>query len=202
MIVKNRIHFFLALVLFFVFVWSAIKPHSYSTWWLEVTPLFIGLLILAVIYRYFKFTTFVYSFIFLQAITVLIGGHYTYSEMPLFDWLGEVLDLNRNHYDRFSHFLQGFGAALIIRELLVKKISIQQKNWLNIVSVMLVLAVGAFYELIEWWVAVIFGKEAEDFLGTQGDAWDAQWDMQLSFLGAIFAVVLLSRIHDKYLKKR
>jgi len=201
MIAEKRIHLILMLFLSAVFIWSAIKPHSYSTWWLEVTPLLFGLFILAAIYKHFKFTTLVYFFIFLQAISVLIGGHYTYSGMPVFDWLKEIFDWNRNHYDRFSHLFQGFGTALIIRELLIRNVLIKQNNWLKVITSMLVLSVGALYELIEWWVAVIFGKEAEDFLGTQGDIWDAQWDMQLSFLGAILTVGLLSRIHDKFLKK-
>jgi len=187
--------------LFIVFIWSIFKPHDYFTWFLEVFPVFIGLVILIAVYKKFKFTRFTYLLIFLQAVILFIGGHYTYAEMPLFDWLKEVLELKRNYYDRVGHFMQGFVPAIIAREILLRKRIVKNDIWLKFIVVSICLSVSVFYEFIEWWVAIATGTAAEAFLGTQGDIWDTQWDMFLALIGALTAVIFFSKFHDKKLKE-
>jgi len=180
-------------------VWSGVKPHDFFTWFLEVLPALIALIILIITYKYFKFTRFIYWLILIHAIILMVGGHYTYAQVPLFNWIRDAFNLTRNHYDKVGHFVQGFVPAIIVREILIRKSPLKPGKWLFFIVVSICLAVSAFYELIEWWVALATGSAAEAFLGTQGYVWDTQSDMALALLGAILALIFLSRYHDKCL---
>lgn len=161
----------------------------------------IGLALLIFTYRSFELTPLVYVLILIHCIILMIGGHYTYAEVPLFDWLKEVFGFTRNNYDKVGHFAQGFVPALIAREIVVRKNIIMDSRWQGFFIVSFCLALSAFYELIEWWVALATGDNAEAFLGTQGYIWDTQSDMAHALLGSILGLILLSRMHDRQLKE-
>ncbi|MGB3212850.1 MAG: DUF2238 domain-containing protein [Desulforhopalus sp.] len=186
---------------FIVLIWSAIQPADYLTWFLEVIPALIGLAVISITYKKFKLTTISYVLILVHCIILMVGGHYTYAMVPLFDWVKEYFELERNNYDKVGHFAQGFIPAIIAREIFIRKNIINHAKWLSFLTVCFCLAFSAFYELIEWWVALSTGESAEAFLGTQGYVWDTQSDMALALLGAICALLFLSRTHDKQLKK-
>lgn len=183
-----------------VLIWSAIEPKDYYTWILEVLPALIGAGILAATRRRFPLTPLVYLLILIHCIILMVGGHYTYAEVPLFDWIGQALDHTRNNYDKLGHFAQGFVPAMIGREILIRKDAVNGRGWRNFMIVCICLAVSAFYELIEWWVAVLSGTGAEAFLGTQGYMWDTQSDMAYALSGAVLALMLLGRLHDRQLR--
>jgi len=186
------------LLLFFsILLWSAIAPKDYFTWFLEVIPALVGLLILSITYKKFKFTNLVYGLILIHACILMVGGHYTYAEVPLFDWIKNTFDLTRNNYDKVGHLAQGFIPAMITRELLIRKKVIHIKSWMNFIIVSISMAISASYELIEWFVAVLTGDSAASFLGTQGYIWDTQSDMLYASIGAILALLSLSKLHDK-----
>jgi putative membrane protein len=180
-----------------VLVWSGINPKDYPTWALEVSPAVIGLIVLVATDRRFPLTPLLYTFILIHCIVLMVGGHYTYAEVPLFDYLKPVLGFERNNFDKLGHFLQGFVPALITREILIRKAVIASVNWRNFFIVCFCLALSALYEVIEWAVAIISGTGAEAFLGTQGYVWDTQSDMAFALFGAIIALVLLGRYHDR-----
>ena len=180
-----------------VFAWSAIDPKSYFTWFLEVLPAVVAIAILACTQKTFPLTPLAYGMILVHAIILMVGGHYTYAEVPL----GELIGTGRNNYDKIGHFAQGFIPALLAREILLRKSVVRSKKWLNFFVVTTCLAISAFYELIEWWVAELSGESAEAFLGTQGYMWDTQSDMALALLGAVLSLVLLSKAHDRQLEK-
>jgi len=180
-----------------VFVWSAIRPNDYFTWFLEVFPVLIGLPILMLTYAKFPLTNLVYGLVLLHAIILLVGGHYTYAEMPLFNWLRDYYGWDRNYYDRLGHVAQGFIPAIITREILLRRSPLRPGKWLFFIVVCICLAMSAFYEFIEWWVALASGSDAVAFLATQGDVWDTQWDMFLAFLGALSAQLLLAKVHHR-----
>ncbi len=193
---------FIWIGIFFLFlIWSAINPRDYFTWFLEVIPALIGFAALTFTYHKFKFTNLAYTLILIHCIILMIGGHYTYAQVPLFDWFKEIFDLDRNNYDKVGHFAQGFIPALVSREILIRKNIINGRKWLGFFVVCFCLAFSALYELIEWWVAISTGESAEAFLGTQGYVWDTQSDMALALLGSICSLILLSRIHDKLIEK-
>lgn len=177
-----------------VLIWSGINPKDQATWFLEVLPAVLGAVLLASTYRSFRLTSLLYVLILLHCIVLMVGGHYTYAEVPFFDGL---FGAERNNYDKVGHFFQGFVPALIAREILIRKGVVNGKWWLSLFVVSIALAFSAFYELIEWWVALLSGTGAEAFLGTQGYIWDTQSDMALALIGAICALVLLSKYHDK-----
>ena len=190
------------LLLFFsILLWSAINPKEYFTWFLEVIPALIGLVVMAWTYKTFPLTPFVYLLILLHSIILMVGGHYTYAEVPLFDTIKEIFELERNNYDKVGHFMQGFVPAMIAREIFIRKAVINGKGWLNFMILSFVLAFSAFYELVEWAVAEATGEGAEAFLGTQGYVWDTQSDMAWALFGALIALLLLSKYHDKILKE-
>ncbi len=195
--------FFLLLLSVFtvVFVWSAIGPHDRFTWFLEVAPALIGLVLLWATHSRFPLTRLLYVLILLHAVILMVGGHYTYAKVPLFDWIRDTFDLARNHYDRIGHLAQGFFPAILAREILLRTSTLKPGKWLFFIVVSICLAFSAFYELIEMWVALATGEAAEAFLGTQGDVWDTQWDMMLAWLGAMASLLLLSRTHDRALEK-
>ncbi len=195
---KKLISFWLISFLLILF-WSGFHPHDYLTWILEVAPALIAVCLLIITYRRFKFTPLAYWLIWIHCIILMIGGHYTYAEMPLFNWLKDVLNLSRNHYDRLGHIAQGFVPAIIARELLIRTSQLAKSKWLFFVVVCICLAASAFYELIEWQVALLGKAAAEHFLATQGDIWDTQADMAMALAGAIVSLLGLSKIHDKQL---
>ncbi len=189
-------------IFFAVLLWSAIDPKDQFTWFLEVVPALIGFVLLAATYKSFPLTPLLYTLILIHMIILMIGGHYTYAEVPLFDWIKEALHQSRNNFDKLGHFFQGFEPAILAREILLRKrIITASRAWLNYIIVSIVLAFSAFYELIEWWVAAATGDDAEAFLGTQGYVWDTQSDMMFALIGGITALLLLSRLHDRQLKK-
>lgn len=198
----NRVNMkYIWLAIFFLFlIWSIINPKDYYTWFLEVIPALIGLFILAITYKNFRLTTLVYILILIHCIILMIGGHYTYAEVPFFDYLKEVFNWDRNNYDKVGHFAQGFIPAMVARELIIRKNVMNSKAWMNFFIVCFCLGFSAFYELIEWWVALLSGEGAEAFLGTQGYVWDTQSDMGYALLGSIVALISLSQIHDNQLK--
>jgi putative membrane protein len=192
---------FLWLTLFFgVLAWSAWKPHDFPTWWLEVIPALVALVLLAVTRRRFPLTPLAYWLILGHAIILMVGGHYTYAEVPAGDWLRDLVGGARNNYDKLGHFAQGFVPAIVVREVLVRNRVVGRRGWLGVLVVCVCLAFSAFYELIEWWVAIFSGEGAEAFLGTQGYVWDTQSDMFLAAVGAVLAILLLSRLHDRQLR--
>jgi len=186
-------------VFFGVLLWSAIEPKDYYTWLLEVAPAIIGIFIMAATYRKFPLTTLLYTLILIHCVILMVGGHYTYAEVPLFDYLKPIFGFERNNYDKLGHFAQGFVPAIIAREILIRKQVVAFNGWRNFIIVSICLAFSAFYELIEWLVAVLSGSSAEAFLGTQGYIWDTQTDMALALVGAIAALLLLSKFHDNQL---
>ncbi len=196
------LHLGLLLIFFIVLAWSVINPKDLFTWFLEVLPTLFGLIALTITYQRFRLTNLVYCLILIHAIILIIGGHYTYAEMPLFNWLRDTFDLGRNYYDRLGHFAQGFIPAIIVREILLRKSELRPGKLLSFIIVSICLAISASYELIEWGVAEATGSAAEAFLGTQGDIWDTQWDMFMALWGAIISLLSLSSIHDKFLKKK
>ena len=181
-----------------VLVWSGINPKDTLTWILEVSPAVIGGALLAATYNSFRLTSILYFFILLHCIILMVGGHYTYAEVPFFDGL---FGSERNNYDKLGHFFQGFVPALLAREILIRKNIVNGDSWRNIIIVSICLAFSAFYELIEWWVALASGEDAEAFLGTQGYIWDTQSDMWLALIGAVCCLLFLSALHDRQLRK-
>ena len=187
--------FFISLVL------SAVHPKEYFTWFLEVIPALIGFIVLALTYKRFAFSNLTYFFIVLHCIILFVGGHYTYAEVPLFDWIKEVFHQSRNNYDKLGHFAQGFVPAMIIRELFIRKAVIANQSFFNFIIVAICLAISAAYEWIEWWVSICTGDGGDAFLGTQGYVWDTQSDMLCATIGAICMLVFFSRTQDANLLK-
>jgi putative membrane protein len=188
------------LLYFSVFIWSAINPKDYFTWFLEVAPAIIALFILVFTYKRFKFTSLVYSLILIHCIILMVGGHYTYAQVPLFDFIKELLHQDRNNYDKIGHLAQGFIPAMIAREIIIRNNIINIEAWRNFFIVSFCLGFSALYEIIEWWVAIVSNDAANDFLGTQGYIWDTQSDMAWALFGSILALILMRKYHDKQLK--
>ena len=197
----GRYEIALLLSLLAILIWSGIEPHDRFTWFLEVAPVLIGVPILIYVWPRFRLTPVVYTLLWIHAVILMVGGKYTYAEVPLGFWLQDTFGFARNHYDRIGHFAQGFIPAMLAREILIRKSPLRGSRWLPFVVVSICLAFSAFYELIEFWTALVAGGGAEAFLGTQGDVWDTQWDMQMALVGAIVALVALSRLHDRELER-
>ncbi|MFO0982623.1 MAG: DUF2238 domain-containing protein [Planctomycetota bacterium] len=181
--------------------WSGIAPRDRFTWLLEVLPAVIGGALLVATHGRFPFTSLAYVLMWSHAAILLVGGHYTYAEVPLFNWLRDELHLARNDYDRIGHLAQGFVPAIVTREILLRRSPLCSGKWLFFLVTCVCLAISSLYEIIEWLVARCTGTAAEAFLGTQGDAWDTQWDMALALLGALCAQLLLGRSHDRALER-
>jgi len=188
-------------ILVLVTAWSAIDVDDNFTWWLESIPAFIGLFAVIVTYKRFPLTNFLYVMLLLHATVLLVGAHYTYAEVPLFNWIKEACGFSRNHYDRLGHFFQGLVPALIARELLLRTSPLQNGKWLFAIVTLSCLGISAAYELIEWVVSVNTGDKSDAFLGTQGDVWDTQKDMLMALIGAIFAQIIFGVMHNKALEK-
>jgi putative membrane protein len=184
-----------------VFLWSALRPHDYFTWVLEVFPVLIAVPLLILTRSKFPLTNLAYGLIAVHMLILLVGGHYTYAEMPLFSWLRDYYGWDRNYYDRLGHVAQGFIPAIISREILLRTSPLRPGKWLFFIVVCVCLAMSAFYEFIEWWVALASGSDAVAFLATQGDVWDTQWDMFLAFLGAVSAQLLLAKMHLRQMRQ-
>jgi putative membrane protein len=180
---------------------SGIGPRERGTWFLEVLPVLIAAPLLIFTWRPFRLTPLAYRLIFLHALVLMLGGHYTYAHVPLGFWLQDVFDFARNPYDRIGHFMQGFVPAIVIREILLRASPLQPGKWTFFLVASVALAFSAVYEFVEWWVALLFGEGAMAFLGTQGDEWDTQWDMFLCLIGAVASQLLLARIHDRELAR-
>jgi putative membrane protein len=183
-------------------VWSAIRPHDYFTWILEVFPALIGIAILLATRDRFPLTPLLYLLLFIHALILIVGGHYTYAEVPLGFWMRDAFGFARNHYDRIGHFAQGFVPAIIAREILIRFNVVRGRGWLFFIVVSICLAISSAYELLEWAVAIASGSKGDAFLGTQGDVWDTQKDMALAGLGAIVAQLALARLHDRQTASR
>ncbi len=188
-------------IFFSALIWSAIYPKDYLIWALETAPSMIAFVVLIATRRTFRLTDLAYSLILIHSLILMVGGHYTYAEVPLFDWFKDAFHFDRNNYDKLGHFAQGFIPAIIAREILLRNHVVASIKWLNFFVLCICLAISAFYELIEWWVAILSHEAAEAFLGTQGYIWDTQSDMAYALVGAMLALILLSRIHDRQLGK-
>ena len=186
-------------IYFSVLIWSGINPKDYFTWILEVFPALIGFIILALTYNKFRLTPLADFLILIHCIILMVGGHYTYAEVPLFNWIRDFFSLGRNNYDKLGHLAQGFIPAIVAREILLRLKVVAGKGWLAFIVVCICLAISAFYELVEWWTALLSGASAEAFLGTQGYIWDTQSDMALALVGSVLALLLLSKLHDTQL---
>ncbi|MGD2128070.1 MAG: DUF2238 domain-containing protein [Lysobacterales bacterium] len=184
-----------------VLAWSAWNPHDYPTWWLEVAPALIALAVLGATRKLFPLTPLAYWLILLHSVILMIGGHYTYAEVPMGDWVMGWTGGTRNNYDKIGHLAQGFIPALVIREVLIRNRVLARKGWLALFVISLCLAISALYELIEWWVALLSGEAADAFLGTQGYVWDTQSDMFWALSGAVLSLVLLSGWHDRQIAR-
>ncbi len=193
----RQLHLALWLIAGAVMAWSFVGCHDQFTWLMEVFPVLLGSAILLIVYSRWRFSRLVCWLLALHAIVLMVGGHYTYAEVPLFNWIRDTFHLDRNYYDRVGHFLQGFVPAMISREILLRKGVLQRGGWLIFMVICICLAISASYELIEWQAAVWTGEKADSFLGTQGDPWDTQWDMATALIGAAAALLFLSKRHDR-----
>jgi len=178
-------------------IWSAIGAYEPGTWVMEIFPVVLAVPVLVLTYRRFPLTPLAYRLIFVHALILMLGGHYTYARVPLGFWMEQAFHLSRNHYDRIGHFAQGFIPAIVTREVLLRQSPLRSGKWLFFLTTAVCLSVSACYEFIEWWAAVLGGSAADAFLGTQGDVWDTQWDMFIAFIGAIVGQLILSRVHDR-----
>lgn len=204
---NNKELLILLILILTVMVWSWINPYDRPTWWLEAIPVIIALPLLFYTRESFPLTRISYYLICVHSIILVVGAHYTYARVPLGFWMQDWFEFTRNHYDRIGHLAQGFIPAILAREILWRKQVINLvnispgKRWLFFLTTCFCLAFSAFYELLEWWTAVIGGDGSVEFLGTQGDVWDAQWDMMLALIGAILAQLLLGKVHDRQMVK-
>ncbi|MET4080362.1 putative membrane protein [Pedobacter sp. UYP30] len=190
----------LLVVFTIVSIWSFIGCKELFTWFLECLPAFLGVIILVLTYKTFKFSNLTYLAIFIQCVVLVVGGHYTYAEVPLFDWIKNTFHQTRNNYDKLGHFMQGFTPSIIVREIFLKKKVVNGKKWLSFIVISIALAISAFYELIEWFVSVNTGSSGDAFLGTQGYIWDTQSDMLTALIGSAVAIFLFKNIQNTSIK--
>jgi len=196
---KSLILALLALLLMMAL--SFIHPYDRTTWFMEVAPIFIALPVMIATYRRFPLSTLLYVLIFIHALVLVAGGHYTYARVPLGFWIEHAFSLSRNPYDKIGHFMQGFVPFLVTREILLRGSYLHSRRMAAFLSVCVAMAISAWYELIEWWSALAMGQGADEFLGTQGDTWDTQSDMFFAFIGAITALLIMSRLHDRQMDR-
>lgn len=197
----RNLHLFLLISLLALLVWSVIEPADLFIWILEAFPAIVAVIVLLLTYRTFRLTNLAYVLIWLHAAILIVGSHHTYAEVPLFNWLQDTYDLQRNYYDRVGHLAQGFVPAIVAREILLRTSPLRPGGWLFFLVTCVCLAISAFYELVEWWMSVLTGTAADAFLSLQGDIWDTQWDMFWALVGAVAALLLLSRWHDRALAR-
>lgn len=196
----KKLHLILLAVFMIVFIWSGIQPYDRFTWYLEVAPAVIGLIVMALTYKKFKLTDISYILVFIFSLILVIGGKYTYALMPLGDYVKDLFDLSRNHYDRFGHFFQGVIPAVLAREILIRKMKMPAGKMMFFLCVCVAMFISSSYELIEWITAELVEGGAADFLGSQGDIWDAQKDMLMALLGSITVQLIFARTQDKQIK--
>ncbi|MDD2491011.1 MAG: DUF2238 domain-containing protein [Bacteroidales bacterium] len=196
----NRYHWML-IIFFIVLIWSAINPYDYFTWFAEVIPGIIILLIFGLTYKKHRFTDFTYYILFAHCLLLFVGGHYTYAKVPLFTTLGELLDTGRNSYDKIGHLFQGFTPVLVVREFLIRKRILKDGIWNSIFAISVALAFSAFYEIIEWFAAISTSTGAEDFLGTQGYEWDTQADMFWALIGGLAMLLIFRKYHNRLINR-
>ena len=187
-------------VFLLVLAWSAIEPADRLTWWMEVIPALLGLGVLLMTRQRFPLTDLVYFLILIHAIILMVGGHYTYAEVPVGDWLRDLVGGERNNYDKLGHLAQGFVPVMIAREIMIRNKVVALRGWLTFLLLCIVLALSAFYELIEWWAALLSAEAADAFLGTQGYVWDTQSDMLWALIGAVLALLTLSGWQDRQIR--
>lgn len=192
-----RTLYWITLMVVIALAWSGIAPFDRLTWYLEIFPIAVALPVLYVTARRFPLTPFLYWLIGFHCLILTLGAHYTYARVPLGFWVQDLFDFTRNNYDRLGHFVQGFVPAIAVREILKRESPVKGGGWLAFLTVAICLAVSACYEFLEWWIAIAVGVGADEFLATQGDVWDTQWDMFLAVCGAIVAIATLSRMHDR-----
>lgn len=195
----NKATFAWSVVFLAVLLWSGWKPHDYPTWWLEVAPALAAAAVLLASRKRFPLTPLLYILVLIHSIILMVGGHYTYAEVPVGDWWREISGGSRNNYDKLGHLAQGFIPAIAAREILMRFRVVSGKSWLAFLVVCICLAISAVYELVEWWVALLSSEAAESFLGTQGYVWDTQSDMFMALIGAGLALLTLSSLHDRQL---
>jgi len=193
-------HAFLIFLFFTALLISAIHPHDYFTWILEVFPAIIGFIVLVLTYKHFRFTYLTYIMILIHCVILFIGGHYNYAMVPAFNWVRDVFHQSRNNYDKVGHFFQGFVPAMIARELFIRLQVIQKKTWIPFLVICVCGTISLLYELLEWFVSITSGQAGDSFLGTQGDVWDTQSDMLFAIVGAACMVLLFSKIQDRAIK--
>jgi putative membrane protein len=194
--------YYLLLSLFFIgLIVSAIQPHDYFTWILEVAPALIGFIVLVLTFKQFRFTYFSYILILIHCYVLFIGGHYTYAEVPLFNYIKDWLHESRNNYDKVGHFVQGFIPAFLIREFFIRKQIVKNKGWISFLTICFCVTISAFYELIEWIITLISGASSEAFLGIQGYIWDTQADILFALIGAVIMILFFTKLHDKQINK-
>jgi putative membrane protein len=196
-----RKYWILIVIFFSGLVFSGINPHDYFTWILEIFPAILGFIVLVFTFRQFKFSYLTYVLILLHCYILFVGGHYTYAEVPFFDWIKEVFHQSRNNYDKVGHFAQGFVPAMIIRELFIRLKVVKIGFWLSFLTICVCITISVLYEFLEWFVAIISGQSADSFLGTQGYIWDTQSDMLYAAIGAVCMVVLMPKIQDRQIYK-
>jgi putative membrane protein len=197
----SYLHIFLLVAVLAVLIWSGIGPKDFATWVLEVLPVIIGLVLIIPTYNRYRLTNLLYTLIAIHCIILCVGGHYSYAEVPAGKWVQDWFGFSRNHYDRLGHLFQGFMPAILAREIFIRNRIVTRAPWVFILSFSVCLAFSAFYEFIEWWVAIFSGDGSPAFLGTQGDVWDTQWDMFCAAIGAISSQLLLFKIHDGQLAR-
>lgn len=198
---QETILLFAAAILVIALIVSGVRPYDRWTWVMEVMPVVIALPILAFTYKRFPLTSLLYFLIFLHALILIVGGTYTYARVPVGNWVQDLLSLARNPYDKLGHFWQGLVPALVAKEIFVRGNYVVGKKMVGFLAICVAMAISAWYELLEWWAALIMGQGADEFLGTQGDQWDTQSDMWMAFLGATVAMVLLGRLHNRQLQR-
>jgi putative membrane protein len=200
---QNKYNKLLLLIFFITLILSAIKPHDYFTWFLEVSPALIGLCVIFYLDKYhnFEFTRLLLFLLLVHSIILMIGGHWTYAEVPFFNWLRDIGLFSRNNYDKVGHFMQGFVPVLIAREILIRKTPLTSTPWINFLSICVAQAASSVYELFEWLVSALSGSAGDSFLGTQGDVWDTQSDMLFCLVGALAALLIIGKIHNKAIEK-
>jgi putative membrane protein len=200
--IKGRKYYVFILLFFVGFIGSGIHPHDYFTWILEVFPSILGFLILISTYKKFQFTFLTYTMILVHCYVLFVGGHYTYAEVPLFDWLKEFLNQTRNNYDKLGHFFQGFVPAMIVWEIFSKMHIVKKSGWMAFLTVCVCLSISVLYEFLEWFVAISSGQSADSFLGTQGDVWDTQSDMLFAMIGAICMLIIMKKLLNKQIENQ
>ena len=201
-LMESRVPLYLLFIEIVILLLSFIFSFDKQVWVLEVFPILTGLPILILTYNRFKLTNFLYTLLVIHSIILAVGGIYTYAKVPLGFWMQDWFGFARNHYDRIGHFAQGFFPAILVRELLIRTSPLTQGKWLKFVIISICLAISAFYELIEFTYAKLANETADSFLGSQGDIWDAQWDMTFALIGAIVSLIILSKLHDKSLQEK